>query len=102
MRSYLDNMRNLDDKRKEKIIREMEEEELLLSQCKVKKAPQHKIEETVNRLYSEAERRKLTRDCRQTENSEERENTPSKYRKSVNEQKYNFQVFYYNIVRQRG
>jgi hypothetical protein len=87
-------MKNLDDKRKEKIIREMEEEDLLLQQCRVKKAPQYKIEETVNRLYSEAERRKLTRECKLKEMDivEDRENTPSKYRNSVNEQKYNFQV----------
>jgi hypothetical protein len=83
-------MRNIDDKRKEKIIREMEEEESVIQMCKIKKVSQDKIEETVNRLYSEAERRKLTRENKFVE--EDRENTPSKYRKSVVEQQYNFAV----------
>jgi hypothetical protein len=94
-------MQNLDDKRKEKIIQELENEEMLLQQSKSKKVPQHIIKESVNRLYNEAERRKLSRECRQRqmklldEDDKNKENTPTKYKQKVKEHIYNFMVLYH-------
>ena len=72
-------MKNLDDKRKEKFIQELEKEQTELEMCKTKKVSQIVINDTVKRLYDEAERRKISKDMKlkQMKNFDnEKENTP--------------------------
>jgi hypothetical protein len=78
----------------------MENEQVLVEQCKTKKAPQNIIDQNVKRMYEEAERRKIAREVHLKERGilqehEERDNTPTKYKKNhQNEQKYNFMVIF--------
>ena len=94
MKNYLFSMKNLDDKRKEKFIQELEKEQTELEMCKTKKVSQIVINDTVKRLYDEAERRKISKDMKlkQMKNFDnEKENTPSKYKNGKSEN-YNFVV----------
>jgi hypothetical protein len=83
---------------KDKLLKDLEQEQLLIEQCKVKKASQDTIDQSVKRLYNEAERRKVTREVKLKERglleeSEDRDNTPSKYKKhKESAANYNFLV----------
>jgi hypothetical protein len=89
----------ISSKVKDKILRDIEKEQNIIEQCKTKKASQDVIDQSVKRLYDEAERRKLTREVKLKEKGilmeeEERDNTPTKYKKDVHSgyEKYKFMV----------
>jgi hypothetical protein len=102
-KSYNDVINNkVSSKVKDKLLRDLEKEQIEVEQCKTKKAPQNVIDQTVKRLYDEAERRKLSKEVRLKERGiveeyEERDNTPTKYKKNTNSQNYNFMVRSYLI-----
>lgn len=98
MIQYLDKERELDEARKEKFIQEIEKEEEFVNNTKKRKASKEVINRSVERLYNEAERRKLAREAKLEELRKSRESredyvdTPTKYRSRVNIPNYNFTV----------
>lgn len=96
--------KKLEDKIKDKYIKEKEKEEVVIDATKAKKVPHHVLNQIVNRMYDEAERRKLKmeerikREAKDEEGEEkDRELTPSKFKKFKKSQNYNFQVILYLI-----
>jgi hypothetical protein len=92
----LDNQKEIDEIRKEKFVNEIEKEQEYLNQFKSKKVSKEIINKTVDRLYNEAERRKLAREAKFQEIEKHRldsEETPSQYM-SRKIPIYNFAVIY--------
>lgn len=85
-----EHMKKKEEKVKEKQMKDRLKEEEEANLCKVKKAPQREIEESSKRLYGESIKRRL-----KIENNLSKvnyEQSPSKYKKSVINNNYNFQV----------
>jgi hypothetical protein len=98
MGRYLDNQKELDEVRKEKFVQEIEKEQEYMNNFKSKKVAKDIIEKAVDRLYNEAERRKLARDEKIQQIEKHRfdteEDMPSRYM-SRKIPKYNFGVCYF-------
>jgi hypothetical protein len=94
---HLESVKIIEEQRKEKLIKEIEKEQQLLESMKSKKAPKDVVEKTVDRLYSDAERRRLARESK-IEEIEKVNNydTPSKYKKKLNPQN-EINVNYFNL-----
>jgi hypothetical protein len=96
---HSESVKEIDDQRKEKLIKRTENEQELLENMKGKKAPKEVVEKIIDRLYQDAERRKLARECRLEEIEKVKGNdddTPTKYKKKL-EQNNEMNVLLYNL-----
>lgn len=85
-----DNLKKKEEKAKEKQIQDKLKEEEEANLCKVKKAPLKEIEEASKRLYGESIKRRLKIENKLSKVNYEQ--SPSKYKKNVKRDNYNFQV----------
>jgi hypothetical protein len=82
MGRHINNQKEIDELRKEKFVNEIEKEQEYLNQFKSRKVAKEMINRTVDRLYNDAERRKLAKDSKLEQMEKLRsdtEETPSKY-----------------------
>jgi carboxypeptidase C (cathepsin A) len=79
----MESVKKIDNQRKEKLIKEIDKEQQLLESMKGKKAPKDAIEKIIDRLYSDAERRRLARESKieEMEKVKSNDESPSKYKK---------------------
>jgi hypothetical protein len=96
MERHLNKQKEIDEVRKDKFVNEIEKEQEFLNHYKSKKAAKEIINKSVDRLYSEAERRKLAREAKIEEIRRHREDSEemSSHYKSRPIPKYNFGVIF--------
>ncbi len=92
---HMDSVKDIEEQRKEKLIKEIEKEQELLESMKGKKAPKEIVEKIIDRLYTDAERRRLARDAKIEEIEKIRSNddTPTKYKQKVQQMQSEANVY---------